>query len=182
MDKELALYLEKIFRDSSSSDELFDSLNLALTKKVDSLPLYKILLANQSLSKDELIMYTEKITDDFVEHQFDLYMWLAKIFETFYSDYNATESSLYYYQKAHLAKPDVCEPLTSALTLYNYEIDYPVNKKVLKLVNTALPSVKKKSVIFGEMAKHYKKTGKKDLFEKFMSLAEKSSKKENYKK
>lgn len=179
MTEGLEIYLENVFRNSTSPDEIFDAVNLAVQNKVDNIDLYKILLANPTLSKDELIMFTEKICREFVPYKFDLYVWIAKLFESNYNDYHYIENSLHYYQKAFLINPENELPLLSALNLYNYDLELPINKNILQLVNTGEPTIKNKSVLYNKLSEHFGKTGNYELKNKYAELAAKYSRKQN---
>lgn len=171
--------IENIFRTATSSDEIFDALILALNKRIKNLELYKILLANNSLSKEELIMFTEKICGEFSDFSYELYNWLAKILENNLFDIRSLESALYYYQKAFLIKPAQHAPLLSAFCLYNYELNLPVNFSILQFVSNGISSVEKKSEVYQKLSEHFMKTNNLELSKKYAGLAEQSRRKEN---
>ena len=64
MEENVRNIVESAFRQSASSGELFDALKLAINHRLADVELYKILLGNPTLSKYELIMFTEKICKD----------------------------------------------------------------------------------------------------------------------
>lgn len=179
MKSDLPKYLESVFRNSNSPDEIFDAVDLAVKKKVRDIELYKILIANPSLSKDELIMFTEKICRDFPESAFELYMWLAEIFESKTTDYNWLESAVYYYQKAFITNPVDDAPLLSALKLYNYDFDVSLNKNILQLINNGMKTLGNRKRIYTSLSEHYGKVGNNELKRKYAALAEKESRKDN---
>jgi hypothetical protein len=172
-------YYESIFRNSTSRDEIFDAFNLAVKNKIYDKDLYKILLANPALSNEEIIMYTEKLCKERKELGYDLYNWTGYLFYLKDRDFSLLDNSLYYFQKAFMLNPEEYKPLISALSLYNYEIDLPANADILRLVNTGLSKVKKKSVIYRQLSKHYGKLGNEELCRKFSRLAERSRREEN---
>ncbi len=171
IEKELIKYMESIFMNSSSSDELFDTLELGLKNGICRPELYKVLLANPALSSDELIMFTEKIVEENSKCVYDMYMWTAKLFESRSFDYNNIETSLYYYQKALISSPTKYEPILAALLLYSYDFEYHWNSTILKIANNGLNNVENKGKVFEAMAQHYKKSGEKQLSRKFAKLA-----------
>ena len=148
MVEDFRIKIEKIFRESNSSEELFDAFQLSINTGIKDLELYKILLANPTLSKDEIIMFTEKLGAEFVEGSYDLYMWTANIFENNISDYEYVENSLLYYQKFAAIKPHKADPLISALKLYNYEIELPANSLIHKMVTNGVKNVNLKSKVY----------------------------------
>ncbi len=174
-------HIEKIFRESTSPDDLFDAFNIAVKNKICDVDLYKILLANPGLSKDELIMFTEKLVREFKDYSYDLYLWTARIFENYYDYYKYLDSSIYYYQKAANIKPTEYHPLLSAINLYNYEIDIPANESILNLINTGVSKVNRKSKIYFALAKHFNKKGDIEQKQKYFRLAENAAHNENQK-
>jgi len=54
-------YLENIFRNSNSPDELFDTFKIAIDRRIQDSSIYRLLLWNKALSPDEIMMFAEKI-------------------------------------------------------------------------------------------------------------------------
>ncbi|MBU1098003.1 MAG: hypothetical protein KKB34_16075 [Bacteroidetes bacterium] len=179
MPEKLLQYLEKVFREATCSDELFDSLEIALRNKIKNKDLYKIFLSNHVLSKDELMMFTEKICEEFEEFRFDLYYWTASLFQLHDKDLSLIDNAFYYYQKAFLSNPENNKPLLSALTLYNYDFDIPTNTYILQLLNTGIDKVKYKSAVYNELARHFIYIGNEELGKTYRKLAEEKSREEN---
>lgn len=179
MPENLKPYIENIFISSSNPDELFDALNLAIKNNFRDVDLYKTLLANPALSKDEITMFGEKINKEFAEHSYDVFMWMAGIFEQQYNDYDNIERALYYYQKAFLTNPISHAPLVSAINLYNYDLNLDSNQTIMKFVNTGIEKVEKKSLVYHSLANHHEKIGNGELAFKLRALAEKTARKEN---
>ncbi len=171
--------IENIFRNSASSDLLFDAFQEAIKLKIKDPEIFKILLGNQALSTDEIKMFVEKLIKEFPDHSYELAIWAAKIFEHKDDYHNSLEEAINYYKRAHDYKPDPTEPLTSLLSLCNYELDLPTNKTILEFVGTRISFVKIKSKIYYALANHYKKFGDKDLELKYFALAERSAEIEN---
>ncbi|MGE5439432.1 MAG: hypothetical protein ACM3UR_06200, partial [Bacteroidota bacterium] len=99
MESKLKLDLEKIFREATSSGELFDSFQKAIKHKLKDAELYKILLSNISLSPDEIKMYTEKLCREYGDIRYDIYMWAANILESMHAGEHL-ETAFEYYRKA----------------------------------------------------------------------------------
>lgn len=178
MDDNLRDIIESSFRESDSSGELFDALKLALSNKIEDVGLYKILLANPSLSKYELIMFTEKICKDFVECRYEIYLWAAQVFEGRTGDKDFTEDSLYFYEKAFITNPEEHTPLMGALNLFNYEYDIPSNNSILSLIDIGVATVEKKSVVYKKLSDHFRKTGNEELRVKYLKMATNQVKRE----
>ena len=171
--------IEKTFQQSNDPNELFDALREALSHRLSDPELYKILLANPVLSKDELVMFTEKIADEFVTCKYEVYNWAAQIFENNFEDYSSLERAIYYYQKAAMSNPAEYNPLLSVLKLYSYELPLPSNEDIMKIVNIGVESVQQKAKVYYAMAEHFRKTGNLKLERKYRSIAEKASRNEH---
>lgn len=178
MNEEAVKKIENIFRNSASSDELFDTFQAALDEKFVDPEIFEILLGNPTLSPDEIKMFTEKLLKEFPDNAFILCMWTAKVFGTFSEDYERLEDALAYYNKASLLQPTEHEPHLKILGLYNYDLDLPTNYKVISTVESSIPPVNFKSKIYYALSEHYKKTGDLDHASKYLALAEKAAERE----
>jgi hypothetical protein len=179
MNRETSAAIEKIFRSSSSPEELFDAFRFAIAKKVSSIDLYKMLIANPALSQDEIIMFTEKIMREFPDSSYEMSMWTAGVFESNQIDYNYLESSVKYYTKALLEQPTECDPLIKLIKLHSTDLEHPANKHILDIVEAGLPGVHKKSKVYYELADLYKRLGNRKKEANYLALAEKAAEREN---
>lgn len=171
--------IESIFQNSNSPDELFDTFNEALKRNITDISLYKIFLGNPALSTDELKMFTGKLLKEIPESRFSIGMWAAKIFENRQSSYEFIENAIHYYTLAIESRPDSHEPLLEMIRLYNTEIDYPYNRKILELLDRFMPAVNSKSRVYFALADLYKKKNDLNLASKYLALANKSAEREN---
>lgn len=178
MDSKRIKEIENVFRNATSSDELFDAFQEALELNLNDLEIFKMLLANPALSADEIKMFTEKLIKEFPINAFDLCMWTAKVFENDQLDPHRLEDAIQYYSRANFIEPSLSEPLTQMLGLYNYGIDVLANRKILDIVESRVKSVKKKSEVFYVLADHYKKVGNIERAAKYLALAERSAERE----
>jgi hypothetical protein len=167
--------IENIFRCSSSSEELFDTFNEALKHRIKSLESYKVLLANPSLTPDEIKMFTEKIITELPNKAYDINLWTANVFESSAAEYDRLEDSLNYYERAYFHLPIAHEPLLKILNLYNYELNYPSNKKIISFIEQGIDLVKQKSKIYYALANHYRRIGNCRMEVRYLSLAEKEA-------
>ncbi len=165
--------IEQIFRNSNSPDELFDAFRGAITLKISDIELYKILLANPILSKEELKMYSEHLSKVFYEKAFDIFMWTGNIFSNYNAEYERLEDSITYYVKALYSNPKNHEPFCRLLQLYNYDLNVPANKIIIEIVETCIDKAEKKSIIYAEMSKLFEKAGMKEKSVEYIKLAQK---------
>lgn len=179
MNQDTSAAIEKIFRSSNSPEELFDAFRFAISKRLSSADLYKMLLANPALSKDEIVMFTEKIIREFPDSSYEMSMWAAGVFENNVIDYNYLENSINYYTKALLEKPTEFEPLVKLLRLHSTDLEHPANKHIIDIVEAGLPGVHKKSRVYYELANLYKRMGNRKKEANYLALAEKAAEREN---
>ncbi|MCF8242854.1 MAG: hypothetical protein K9J16_15855 [Melioribacteraceae bacterium] len=168
--------IEEVFRQSNSRDELFDAFHDAISNNIDDIDLYKILLANPILSKEEISMYSNKLSSVAESKQFDIYMWAAKLLENKTYDHESVSSSLNFYLKAAETNPGNEKPLLQMLHLYNYDLNLPTNKKIVELVEQKLEGLKEKGVVYRALASHYDRLGHIDMKTKYLRLAARGNK------
>ncbi|MEW5843853.1 MAG: hypothetical protein AB1775_11390 [Bacteroidota bacterium] len=178
MKEEAIRKIENIFRNSISSDELFDTFQDALNEKFEDPEIFEILLGNPALSPDEIKMFTEKLIKEYPGSSFTLCMWTAKVFGSFSENYERREDALTYYIKASLQMPTEFEPYLRILNLYNYDLDLPTNDKIVGIVESGIPPVNFKNKIYYVLSEHYKKIGDLENASKYLALAEKAAERE----
>ncbi len=171
--------IEETFRNSVSSDELFDAFQAAIKFNLSDIDTFKILIANPALSPSEIKMFTEKLIKEKPRNAFDLLLWTGKVFESHPNYYNHMEDTVLIYERAIKHNPPAHEPLIKLLNLYNHEIDLPINSKILEIIDESIAEVNKKSEVFYSLAEHYRKCGDAEKKKKYFALAEKAVKSEN---
>lgn len=164
--------IETIFRESSSSEELFDAFDNALKLRIRDAELYKILLSNPSLTRDEVKLFAEKLCREFHDISYDICLWVAKIFETA-STPDAIETALNYYRRAIDFKSDDYKPYLQILKLYNQDIDFPPKEKISGILKKGLSEVQRKSKLCFGIADFYRKMNDAEMNRKYMVLASK---------
>ncbi|OGU67916.1 MAG: hypothetical protein A2499_14225 [Stygiobacter sp. RIFOXYC12_FULL_38_8] len=170
--------IENIFRNATSSDELFDAFREAINTRVTDIDLYKILLGNPSLSRDEIKMFAEKLTKEIPGQAFNTFMWTASVFENHKDDYDKLEDAIKYYQRSFEHSPTNDLPLIRLLGLYNFDIDTLANKEILDFVDSRVISVNVKSRVYFSMADLYKRKENYLLAAKYLALGEKAAERE----
>lgn len=163
--------IEEVFRQSNSRGELFDAFHDAISNNIDDIDLYKILLANPILSKEEISMYSNKLSSVAESKRFDIYMWAAKLLENKSYDHESVSSSLSFYLKASETNPQNEKPLLQMLHLYNYDLNLPTNKRIVELIEQKLDNLKEKGGVYIALANHYDRLGLIDTKTKYLRLA-----------
>lgn len=164
--------IERIFRNSNNSDEIFDAFTEAVKEKIDDVNLYKILLGNHSLSKDEIIMYAEKLCKEFPHHKYEIYMWVASIFQNSLLDLNRLEIAFEYFVKASGTNPTEVKPIIEIIDLYTYDMDSQLNNKIMETVKRSEKKIKSRSEYYYKLAAHFKNLNDNESFKKCLKLAE----------
>ncbi|MGE5430056.1 MAG: hypothetical protein ACM3QX_03225 [Syntrophomonadaceae bacterium] len=172
MESKLKLDLERIFREATSSGELFDSFQKALKHKLKDVDLYKILLSNIILSPDEIKMYTEKLCREYKDIRYDIYMWAANILESMHSE-EYLESAFEYYRKATEFNRADHQPYISLAKMYNPDLDFPPRKVLLELLESGLQDVQHKSKLCKSIAELYDVLQDKVMKQKYLAMAAK---------
>jgi tetratricopeptide (TPR) repeat protein len=137
--------LEKIFRESSSSTELFDAFRIAISNKIPDPDLYKTLLWNKALSADEISMYAEKITKEFPENSYNIFLWAGQIFgaSSVFGEYH--ENAVKYFKKAAHINESTAEPYLLLAGTYNKELNIPPFEDVISILQDGIEKIEEKS-------------------------------------
>jgi hypothetical protein len=170
--------LEVIFRTSSSPDELFDALRLAISSRVKEPEFYKTLLWNKALSTDEIVMYAEKISREFPEISYPVFYSVGQIFGSisFYGKH--LDKAMSFFKKAADSKPGIADPYLAVMKMYNHELNVPGIDDILDMVQAGLEVVDKKSPFCFEISAFFKKIGNKEKERIYRKLGEKYQKEE----
>lgn len=165
--------IEKIFRSSNSSEELFDAFDDAIVQKLEDEELYKVFLANSVLSNDEIKFYAKKISDVFPAFSYSIALWCCELFANKEWSPENTRAAVECLEVAIEEKPEEHIPLIRLLSLYNHDMSVPTNSKIIGKVKKALPKVKNKSAVYKAIAEFYAKEGKDKLKRKYEGMAHK---------
>ncbi len=179
MDRNLKINLEKIFRNSRSSDEIFDAFQLVVYKKICDPDLFRILLANPWLDSDEIVFFANKLAKDNRELAYDIYFWAGQVMQCKGFDCGCIEKALLFFKKAAEENPSSNLPYIEALKIFNYDIDYAVNEDIIDFAANPPKEVLNKSEIYENLSMHYSRKGENALSRRCKALAEKLRKEEN---
>mgnify|MGYP001588256255 CR=1 FL=1 len=160
------------FTSSKNFNEIFDAFEYAISEKIDDIELYRLLFWNDSLSPDEIILFGEKLAKDFHHIAYEVYMWLAGIFETLYASADNFESALMYYQKAAATKPAEPDPYLDACDCYNPDINIPPITTLIEFLKIGLEFVHNKKSLCLRLAKLYTLSGDESLAEYYRVKAD----------
>ncbi len=147
------------FSSATDFNEIFDAFESALNENVQDIELYRLLFWNDSLTTDELCLFGEKLSQVFPNLAYDVYMWLAKVFEVTYSMYDNYELTLQYFNKAASVKPDEVETYIAASDCYEPDLNIPPIDYLLDFLKHGLEYVKDKTLLYRRLSELYEKAG-----------------------
>jgi len=151
--------IQGLFFTAPNFDLLFDTFLSAIKNKIDDPELYRALLANPVLSKDEIAFFSEACSKEFPHMAYDIYLWTGNVIEQSDSNLSNAEVAVGYYAKAINAKPEKFEPFVNLLNLFNYEYNLGFNKTIENTVNVGLKKVAEKKPVYLKLAAHFKQLG-----------------------
>ena len=90
--------IRKCFETSHEFNEIFDAFQQALAQRMNDIELYRQLFWNHALTPAERCLFGEKLSKEFPDLAYGVFMWLANVFEvtntTMYDNYDLRSSIL----------------------------------------------------------------------------------------
>lgn len=169
------LTLEEIratFANSSDFNDVFDAFEDAIGQKIQDIELYRLLFWNHSLGPDELCLFGEKLAKEFPAIAYDVYMWLASVFEVTYSSYDNFELAIKYYRKAAEAKPNEPDPYLDACDCFDPDLNIPPVDVLIAFVKEGLEHVANKKSLLLRLSHLYQLIGEQDQSDYYRDLAD----------
>ncbi len=151
--------IRRCFSASSDFDEIFDAFESALRQKVKDIELYRLLFWNHSLAPDEVRLFGEKLVKEFPELAYDVFSWLATIFEATYSASDNYELALHYYRRAAQARPAEPDPYLDACDCYDPDLNIPPLSSLIEFVKEGIEHVNYPSPLYKRLAHLYELAG-----------------------
>jgi tetratricopeptide (TPR) repeat protein len=151
--------IRRCFSTSSDFNEIFDAFQAALSQKIKDVEPYRLLFWNHSLSPDEIRLFGEKLATEFPDLAYDVYLWLASVFEVTYSSNDNFELALHYYKKAALARPAEADPYLDACDCYDPDLNIPPLASLIEFVSRGIDKASNPSPLFRRLARLYELAG-----------------------
>jgi len=151
--------IRRCFSTSTDFNEIFDVFQFALTQKVQDVEPFRLLFWNPSLTVDEVRLFGEKLAGEFPHLAYDVYLWLASVFEVTYSSSDNFELALTYYEKAALARPEEADPYVNAIDCYDPDLNIPPLSALVEFVKRGLPGSKDPATLYRCLAQLYERAG-----------------------
>jgi tetratricopeptide (TPR) repeat protein len=163
------------FASSTDFNEIFDVFQAALMQKVKDVEPYRLLFWNHSLTADEIRLFGEKLASEFPDMAYDVFLWLASIFEVTYSTSDNFELAIHYYRRAALAKPEEIDPYLDACDCYDPDLNIPPLNTLVDFLKNGLPLVTNSAALHRRLAHLYELAGDPDRAEEHRRKADQAS-------
>jgi tetratricopeptide (TPR) repeat protein len=151
--------IRQAFSASSDFNEIFDAFQSALAQNLRDVEPYRLLFWNHSLTTDEVRLFGEKLVSQFPDLAYDVYLWLAGVFEVTISAYDNYELALEYYRKAALARPDEADPYLDACDCFEPDLNIPPLSSLIDFVSRGVGFVRDPRPVYRRLARLYDVAG-----------------------
>jgi tetratricopeptide (TPR) repeat protein len=167
--------IRRRFELSNEFNEIFDAFQQALCQRLEDIELYRQLFWNHSLSPDELQLFGEKLAKEFSSISYDVYMWLASVFEVTYSRCDNYELALKYYRKAAAVKPFQPDPYLDAADCYEPDLNIPPVSALIAFLKEGVKTVPVPRTLYQRLSHLYEIAGNDEMSDFCRRKAEESS-------
>ena len=164
--------IRRCFSSSSDFNEIFDAFQAALSQNLKDVEPYRLLFWNHSLTPDEVRLFGEKLAAEFPDLAYDVYLWLAGVFEVTYSSNDNFELALYYYQKAASVQPAELDPYLDACDCYDPDLNIPPLASLIDFVKKGADRAVNPVSLFKRLAYLYELSGDLERSEQYRHKAE----------
>ncbi len=155
--------IRRRFVESEDFNEIFDAVEEAIRQKIEDIELYRLLFWNNSLSAEAIAMFGEKIAGEFPSIAYDVYMWLASVFETVYSKFDNYEGALKFYRKASQVKPQELDPYLDAADCYDPDLNIPPAESLIEFLLQGLKYVRTPKPIYQRLCFLHRAIGNEEM-------------------
>jgi len=164
--------IRRCFSTSTDFNEIFDAFQAAIAQQIKDVEQYRLLFWNHSLTADEVRLFGEKLAAEFPDLAYDVYLWLASVFEATYSSMDNYELALHYYRKAAMAKPDEPDPYLDACDCYEPDLNIPPLSSLIEFVKHGVEHVRQPKNLYKRLAHLYELAGNIELSELYRRKSE----------
>ncbi len=154
--------IRSIFTASKDFNQIFDAFEAAINGKSDNIELYRQLFWNKALTPDELCLFGEKLAREFPHIAYDVYMWLANVFELTFFQYDNYELAMAYYRKAAEVKPNEPDPYLDACDCYEPDLNIPPLDQLIEFLKSGVQYVTNPKSLYLRLARLYSILGDED--------------------
>ena len=151
--------IRRCFSASEDFNEIFDAFESAIAQRICDVEPYRLLFWNPSLTSDEVRLFGEKLSAEFPELAYDVFSWLASIFEAIHSASDNHELALYYYKKAANVRPAEPDPYLDACDCYDPDLNIPPLDSLIEFVKQGVLTVVHPSPLYKRLARLHEIAG-----------------------
>jgi tetratricopeptide (TPR) repeat protein len=151
--------IRRTFATSADFNEIFDVFQAALKQNLRDIEPYRLLFWNHSLAPDEIRLFGEKLVSEFSDLAYDVFLWLASVFEATYSGNDNYELAVYYYQRAAQARPGEPDPYLDACDCYDPDLNIPPLSQLIEFVRKGTALVPNPASLYKRLAYLYHLAG-----------------------
>lgn len=167
--------IRRCFAASTDFNEIFDVFQAAIAQRLKDVEPYRLLFWNHSLTPDEVRLFGEKLAAEFPDMAYDVFLWLASIFEVTYSSSDNFELAVHYYRRAAQAKPDEADPYLDACDCYDPDLNIPPITTLIDFVASGLQKVRNPVTLYKRLAYLYELAGDTGLSDFYRRKADEAS-------
>jgi tetratricopeptide (TPR) repeat protein len=167
--------IRKCFELSNDFNEIFEAFEHALAQRIDNIELYRLLFWNHSLSTDELCLFGEKLAAEFSHISYDVYMWLASVFEVTSAGDDNFERTLDYYRKAASVRPSDPDPYLDAADCYDPDIKIPPLRQLIDFLKQGAAHVVVPKPLYQRLIYFYDLSGNDEMSAYYRRILDKPS-------
>jgi hypothetical protein len=158
--------IRRCFSSSTDFNEIFDMFQAAIAQKVEDVEPYRLLFWNNALTTDEVRLFGEKLATEFPNLAYDVFLWLASIFEVSQSGTDNFDLAVQYYQKAAGARPAEPDPYLDACDCYDPDLNVPPLPQLIEFVKHGLQHMNNPGILYRRLAQLYELSGDPDEAER----------------
>jgi len=165
--------IRRCFGSSTDFNEIFDAFQSAINQQVKDVEPYRLLFWNHALTADEVRLFGEKLAHEFPDLAYDVYLWLASIFEVTQGD--NYELAVHYYQKAAPRPPRGARSVPRRLRLLRSRSQHSPLASLIEFVKHGVQHVKNPINLYKRLAYLYELAGDPEQGEYYRRLADEAS-------
>jgi tetratricopeptide (TPR) repeat protein len=166
--------IRRCFTGSTDFNEIFDVFQAALAQNITDVEPYRLLFWNHSLTPDEVRLFGEKLAAQFPQMAYDVYLWLASVFEVTYSSYDNYELAVHYYQKAADARPEEADPYLDACDCFDPDLNIPPLPVLIDFLKRGTVRVRTPASLYRRLAHLYHIAGDDEQSELYRQMADRA--------
>jgi hypothetical protein len=144
--------IRRVFSLSTDFNEIFDAFELAVRQRISEMELYRVLFWNPSLTADEVRLFGEKLAAEFPDLSYDVFLWLARMFEALHASRDNYELAFHYFEKAAAARPSEPDPYLDACDCYEPDLNIPPVQSLIEFLKRGMKHLKQPSLLYERLA------------------------------